>query len=298
MEIGLNLLGAEALFGGDVSCVPGLAAEADRRGIDLISTGDHLGFAADAHTQRVRENNFPFPLDHPWYEPISLLSAVAAVTERAQLGVSVLIATVRPAVLLAKQIATLDRLSRGRVTMGFGVGWQEAEYTSTGMPFDARFGRMEDTVRACRELWTHAPAQFTGRNFAFENFHSLPFPVQGRVPILFGLGPSPRNFDRIARVADGWSVNPTDLPGFTDSVALLRDRFTAYGRDPDTVRIQVSLTPVQRPDGSADLDATARSAQQFWRNGATAVVFRPTSFGRTADQLPELLDWMISLGHE
>ncbi|MFI1460739.1 TIGR03619 family F420-dependent LLM class oxidoreductase [Nocardia carnea] len=298
MEIGLNLLGAEALFGGDISGVPDLAAEADRRGIDLISTGDHLGFAADAHAQRVQENNFPFPLDHPWYEPISLLSAVAAVTERAQLGVSVLIATVRPAALLAKQIATLDRLSRGRVTMGFGVGWQEAEYAATGMPFDARFGRMEDTVRACRELWTRAPAQFTGRDFAFENFHSLPFPVQDRVPILFGLGPSPRNFDRIARVADGWSVNPTDLPGFTGSVALLRDRFAAHGRDPGTLRIQVSLTPVRRSDGSVDLGATARAAQQYRRNGATAVVFRPTAFGREADRLPELLDWMVGLGHD
>lgn len=128
MEIGLDLLGAEALFDDDISRVPEFAAEADRRGVDLISTGDHLGFDADAHAQRVQDNNLPFALDHRWYKPIALLSAVAAVTEHAQLGVSVLIATVRPAALLAKQIATLDHLAKGRVTMGFGVGWQEAEY--------------------------------------------------------------------------------------------------------------------------------------------------------------------------
>lgn len=298
MEIGLNLLGAEGLFDGDISRVPALAAEADRRGFDLISTGDHLGFDADAHAVRRRENAFPFPLEHPWYEPISLLSAVAAVTERAQLGVSVLIAPLRPPVLLAKQIATLDHLSKGRVTIGLGVGWQEAEYTATGMPFEGRFGRMEELVRACRELWTHAPAEFTGRDYSFENFHSLPFPVQDRVPVLFGLGPSPRNFDRIARVADGWTVNPTDLPQFADSVALLRDRFAAHDRDPGSLRVQVSITPVFDSAGNADLDATGRMVRKFQEFGATAVLFRPTSFSRDPGRLPELLDWMISLGND
>ena len=170
MEIGVNVLGLEALFDGKVRPVLDFAARADSAGIDLICTGDHLGFNADAHAQRVVEHNFLFPLDHPWYEPISFLSSIAAVTERARLGVSVLIATVRPAALLAKQVATLDSLSEGRAVMGFGVGWQEAEYTATNMPFDARFGRMEETVAACRELWTNAPATFKGRDFAFEKY--------------------------------------------------------------------------------------------------------------------------------
>ena len=89
-----------------------------------------------------------------------------------------LIATVRPVALLAKQIATLDQLSDGRTAIGIGVGWQEAEYTATNMPFDARFGRMEDTVAACRELWTNAPATFKGRDFSFENYHCLPLPIR------------------------------------------------------------------------------------------------------------------------
>lgn len=295
LAVGVNLLGAEAMFGGDIRRVLDFAAQADQSGIDLISTGDHLGFAATAHAQRVAEYDFLFPLEHPWYEPISLLSGIAAVTGRAQLGVSVLIATVRPAALLAKQIATLDALSQGRVTIGFGVGWQEAEYTATGMPFDARFGRMEETVSACRELWTQAPANFTGRNFSFENFHSRPFPVQDRVPVMLGFGPSGRNFDRIARVADGWTVNPADLPRFADSVALLRKTFAAHGRDPDTVRIQVSVAPVMDADGNVDLDATGRSARRLFQDGATVVVFRLAAFGLDANQLPGLLDWMTGL---
>ncbi|BAH35800.1 putative oxidoreductase [Rhodococcus erythropolis PR4] len=295
VEIGVNVLGLEALFDGKVRPVLDFAARADSAGIDLICTGGHLGFNADAHAQRVVEHNFLFPLDHPWYEPISFLSSIAAVTERARLGVSVLIATVRPAALLAKQVATLDSLSEGRTVMGFGVGWQEAEYTATNMPFDARFGRMEETVAACRELWTNAPATFKGRDFAFENYHSLPLPIQPRIPVLFGFGPSRRNFDRIARVADGWTVNPTDLGTFTDSVALLRNTFEAHQRDPESARVQVSAAPVRRDNGSVDLSATADKARDWFARGASVVVFRPAVFDCAAEELPELLDWMTSI---
>lgn len=295
MEIGINVLGLESLFEGKIRSVLGFTTLADSAGIDLICTGDHIGFNADAHAERVSEHNFLFPLDHPWYEPISLLSSIAAVTERARLGVSVLIATVRPPALLAKQVATLDALSDGRVTMGFGVGWQEAEYTATNMPFDARFGRMEETVEACRELWTKAPATFTGRDFSFENYHSLPLSTQDRVPVLFGFAPSQRNFDRIARVGDGWTVNPTDLPTFTDSVALLRNTFEAHGRDPQSARVQVSAAPVRRDNGIIDLAATGDNAHELYGRGASVVVFRPTVFDCTADELPDLLDWMISV---
>ncbi|GAB2632239.1 TIGR03619 family F420-dependent LLM class oxidoreductase [Prescottella soli] len=295
MQVGLNILGAENLYAGRIRPVLDMAAAADRAGVEMISTGDHIGFNAAAHAERVRTNNFPFPIDHDWYEPLSLLSAVAAVTERALLNVSVLIATVRPPVLLAKQIATLDRLSDGRAAIGMGVGWQEAEYTATNMPFDARFGRMEDTVRACRELWTKAPANFHGREFSFEDFHALPFPVQERVPVIFGFGPSRRNFDRIARVADGWTVNPADMQTFSDSVTLLRDIFETHGRDPGSAIVQVSVSPERRDDGTADLGATAEKTLAWHAAGATVAVFRPATFCTAGEEVPELIDWAVGL---
>jgi len=117
---------------------------------------------------------------------------------------------------------------------------------------------MEDTVRACRELWARAPARF----------------------------------------ADGWSVNPVDLPRFADSVALLRERFETHDRDPDSQRSQVSIAPVVRADGSIDLGATGRTARRYAQCGATVVVFRPSAFGLDADRLPALLDWMVGLSHD
>lgn len=295
MQVGLNILGAENLYAGRIRPVLDLAAAADRAGVDMISTGDHIGFNGSAHADRVRTNGFPFPIDHDWYEPLSLLSSVAAVTERALLNVSVLIATVRPPVLLAKQIATLDRLSDGRAAIGMGVGWQQAEYTATNMPFDARFGRMEDTVRACRELWTNAPANFQGREFSFEDFHARPLPVQNRVPVIFGFGPSRRNFDRIARVADGWTVNPADMQTFSDSVALLRATFEEHGRDPDSAIVQVSVAPERRDDGTVDLDATAEKTLSWHAAGATVAVFRPATFCTAGEEVPELIEWAVGL---
>ncbi|WP_305092971.1 TIGR03619 family F420-dependent LLM class oxidoreductase [Prescottella sp. R16] len=295
MQVGLNILGAERLYDGRIRPVLDLAAAADRAGIDMISTGDHLGFDASAHAERVREHGFPFPIDHDWYEPIALLSSVAAVTERVLLNVSVLIATLRPPLLLAKQIATLDRLSDGRAAIGMGVGWQEAEYTATGMPWDARFGRMEDTVRACRELWTSAPASFTGRDFAFDDFHSFPHPVRDRVPVIFGFAPSPRNFARIARVGDGWTVNPADMASFTDSVALLHRTFEEHDRDPHSAIVQVSVAPERRDDGTVDYAATAGRAHAWHQAGATVTVFRPATFCTAGEEVPQLIDWAVEL---
>jgi probable F420-dependent oxidoreductase len=295
MQVGLNILGAENLYAGRIHPVLDMAAAADRAGVDMISTGDHIGFVAAAHAERVRTHGFPFPLDHDWYEPISLLSSVAAVTEQVLLNVSVLIATVRPPVLLAKQIATLDRLSDGRVAIGMGVGWQEAEYTATNMPFDARFGRLEDTVRACRALWTEAPADFEGREYSFANFHSLPFPVQRRVPVIFGFGPSRRNFERIARVADGWTVNPADMQTFSDNVTLLREVFAEHGRDPLSPVVQVSVSPERRDDGTVDYAATADKALAWHAAGATVSVFRPAAFCTAGEEVPQLIEWAVGL---
>ena len=194
-------------------------------------------------------------------------------TERARLGVSVLIATVRPAALLAKQVATLDSLSEGRTVMGFGVGWQEAEYTATNMPFDARFGRMEETVAACRELWTNAPATFQGRDFAFENYHSLPLPIQPRIPVLFGFGPSRRNFDRIARVADGWTVNPTDLG--TTSPTVLHCCATR-SKPTNVTRSRRACKCLRRRFDATTGPSTSRQPQT--RPGTGSPAARPSSF--------------------
>lgn len=294
MQIGINILGAEELYDGDFAGVLDLAARADRAGIDLITTGDHLGFSASAHAGRVAFNGFPFDLEHPWLEPMTMLGAVAAVTTTARLGISVLVAPLRPALLLAKQAATLDVISGGRVSLGVGVGWQEDEYTAAGVPFDRRFGRLEEMVGACRALWSDGPATFTGRDYSFENFYSRPLPVQKRVPVIFGFAPSASNFDRVARVGDGWTVNPSDLEDLPDAVRRLRAAFEAHGRDPGTAEVQVSLGFARTKAGELDFERTEATIARVTEAGATAVMLRPTVYMRSADGIDDVLAWMAA----
>lgn len=296
MKIGLNFMGAERLFGGAVPPVLDLVARADQAGIDLISTCDHLGFDVDVHAERVRSHGFPYGIEQPWLEPLSFLSAAAAVTKRARLSVFVLVAPLRPALLLAKQLATLDVISGGRVTMCLGVGWQEAEYRASNMPFEGRFGYLEEMIQACRALWSAAPASFSGERIRFENFASLPHPVQGgRLPILLGFAPTDRNFERIARVGDGWAVNPVDLPTFAERTAALRRIVAAHGRDPDQLEIEVQFAPVRHADGSIDLDATDASARAWAEAGATTLTPLLIAWRQSAEGFDSLVDWAIGL---
>ncbi|ALG85075.1 TIGR03619 family F420-dependent LLM class oxidoreductase [Gordonia phthalatica] len=297
MRCGIDVFGAERFYDGAVRGVLDLAIRADRAGVDLLTTSDHLGFARQAHADRIRTHAFPFPLEQAWPEPMSLLSAVAAVTERIDLGAYVLVAPLRPAVLLAKQIATLDVLSAGRARIGMGVGWQEAEYEAAGIPFRGRFGRLEEMLAACRELWEAEAPSFTGSGFAFDDFHSLPRPVQDRVPAILGLGASQRNFDRIARVADGWAVTPADMPDLDASVKLLRQTFADHGRDPSDAEVQVLLPVSLRSDGDVDLDAMRAEAESAAAAGVDTVLLRPSSLPTDADGLDSLIAWLVDMTH-
>lgn len=299
MKVGLNIMGAEGIYGGDLSAVIAMTVRADAKGIDIISTCDHLGFEGGAHAERRATHGFPYPIEQPWYEPIAVLSAVAAVTKRARLSTFVLVATLRPALLLAKQLATLDVLSKGRVTIGLGVGWQRAEYEAAGMIFDGRFGMMEELVVACRQLWSHAPVSFKGAHIQFENFHSLPFPVQGaRLPVLLGLAPTDRNFERIAKVGDGWAVNPVEVDVFAERLAALRQAFAKQGRDPKAIEVDVQLVAVNDAKGAVDWPATRESAKRWSNAGTTMLTPVAVQFCRTPDDVERLIDWLVALKAE
>jgi probable F420-dependent oxidoreductase len=296
LKIGLNFMGAERLFDGEFAPVLELLTRSDQAGIDLISTCDHLGFDGAVHDERVRTHGFPYPIEQPWLEPLSFLSAAAAVTRRARLSVFVLVAPLRPALLLAKQLATLDVISGGRVTMCLGVGWQRQEYDAAGMPFEGRFGYLEEMVLACRALWSQAPASFAGERIRFENFTSLPHPVQrDKLPVLLGFAPTDRNFERIARVGDGWAVNPVDLPTFAERVSALRRIVARHGRDPAALEIEVQFAPVRNAGGGIDLEATEESAKAWAAAGATTLTPLLIAWRRSADGIDSLLDWAIGL---
>jgi alkanesulfonate monooxygenase SsuD/methylene tetrahydromethanopterin reductase-like flavin-dependent oxidoreductase (luciferase family) len=284
VKVGLNFMGAESLFGGTLGPVLETVAKADAIGVDLISTCDHLGFNAAVHAERRRTHGFPYGLEQPWIEPISFLSAVAAVTTRARLSCFVLVAPLRPPLLLAKQLATLDVLSGGRVTMCLGVGWQKAEFDANNIPFEGRFGYLEELVSACRALWGSAPASF---------------PVQGaKLPLLLGFAPTDRNFERIARVADGWAVNPAGIGEFAERTAALKRIVAAHGRDPDALEIEIQFAPPRKADGAIDYTASIAAAKTWAKAGATTISPLLISFCREAGEIDGFLNWVAILKGE
>jgi probable F420-dependent oxidoreductase len=272
VRIGVKLMRTQELCGGDPRGVLKVSRLCEELGVDEVLVSDHLAMSEAGHANRP---GFPYPLDYAgWYEPMGLLHAVAAVTERVILSSHVVIAPLRPALLLAKQIATLDAISGGRAALGLGAGWQAEEFEACNLPFEGRFGALCEQVEACRALWSQAPARYAGRTVSFEGMHALPHPPQGAgLPISFGVPATPRNFERIARLGVGYCPTWSAPETMAADIAAARRAYAAAGRSPQALRVtaEVALHPPSRSDGRADWDAVYRQAAAVAAAGADTV---------------------------
>lgn len=258
----------DRLYGHDFSRILDVARWVDACGIDQLDLAEHL-LMGDGKSYPFGE--YPAPLDEPWPEPVATLSAIAAVTANVRLGTGVLIAPLRPPALLAKQLATLDRLSGGRLDIGFAAGWQREEYESCGLPFEQRNARMDDTVRACQALWTRRRVSLKLPTVELDNVLAVPPPLQDPLPIWFGGSPTPATAKRIADFGCGWI--PLFLPEgeLAKGIGLIRDAFAERGRDPGELRVRHQLFPVFDDGGRLDLDATCESLPRLRELGVTMV---------------------------
>jgi probable F420-dependent oxidoreductase len=293
VRIGIGLFGLQQWFGGDFSGVLEVARLADAKGVDVVSLTDHV--VMEEHLVNYPYGKFPVGLDFPWYDPITMLSAIAGVTKRIRLSAGVLISPLRPAIVLAKQLATLDVMSRGRVEIGIGVGWQKAEYDAAGIPFKGRYQRMEEQIEVCRLLWGTAPANYHGESVSFEHIHAWPRPVQQRVPFWFGLAPSERNFARIAKYGDGWvpmEQNPDKLAGH---IKNLRAAFSAAGRDPSQAGVRSVPRAVSGADRKPNLDATLASIAAYEKAGVNVIEMGPMAWCSGPKDLDKFLDAIVAV---
>jgi probable F420-dependent oxidoreductase len=292
MKISLSLLRAETWFGGDFEPVLRLYELADAKGIDQVNFQEHL-VMADDFTNYPGPGRFPGDARTPFMDPVVMQSVVVARTRRLRVSTSVMLAPLRPAIVLAKELATLDLLSGGRLELGVGTGWQKAEYDAEGLPFEGRFGRMIETIEACRALWTQAPASHHGKHIQFDGVYCLPRPIQpGGIPVLFGIGPSERNLERIARFADGWAAPAMPLETIAAARETIFARMRALGRDTGGFRLRLYGRFI-RSDDAPDWEATRAHLARMAEAGASEVNFSPRVCCPGPDDYEAFLDKLL-----
>ncbi len=179
----------------------------------------------------------------PNYEMLTTLSWIAAHTKTIRLGTSVAVLPIRNAVTNARQLATLDVLSGGRLTVGVGFGWLREEAATLGMAWEDRFRRSEEHIALLRALWCGpgAEVEFHGRFHDVPPMDRRPQPIQRPIPILVG-GHSNAALDRAARLGDGWIAAPMSPVRLRERRDVLHAAAVRYGRDPTSLRIVASTT--------------------------------------------------------
>jgi probable F420-dependent oxidoreductase len=195
----------DAIVGGDAAALVDLAVALEDAGADQVVLSEHVVLAGRIEAHGPGGAPFPFPPDHHYPEPLVALATIAGATSRIGLATGILIAPLRPAIVLAKSVATLDVLSRGRFELGVGAGWHEAELRAAGIEPAQATQVLEDTVGACRTLWAGGASTFRSPTISFEDLHCRPTPTRGAAhPVWFAGPPRRTTFARIARLGDGW----------------------------------------------------------------------------------------------
>jgi probable F420-dependent oxidoreductase len=208
----------------------------------------------------------------PYLEPVALHGAFAAATTRVKLSNCILLAPLRPAVLLAKQLATIDVLSHGRLQPVFGTGWSRDEYASLNVDYDSRRRILRDNIAACRTLWDEQPATFHSETVSFEGLYSMPQPVQRRIPILLAAKANEHNAALVAEFFDGWETGPDDsksLEKLREGGSIYRKAFANAGRDPGAFVVKSHLFAQRAEHGDIDWDGTFAPVPDMLAAGVT-----------------------------
>jgi probable F420-dependent oxidoreductase len=272
-----------------------LACASDRAGIDRVVAADHIVFGERMEESRQRGGGVlnarkATVTDGPFLEPLTLLSVLAGLTSRIRLGTAVLLVPLRRPAVLAKQTATLDVLSGGRLDLGVGVGWQLDEYKATGVDFSRRGMILDHCLAVCQTLWTEPVASYRDSELAFERIHAMPKPLQpGGVPIWVGGRINPNTVRRLVRFGVGWIPWGECAADPGPGIAALRAALHASGRDPSSLQV-VGTLPVVDHGGTIDLPATMDGVPALIEAGITDFRYRrewPRDLGELETLLTE-----------
>ena len=267
-----------------------LVRRGEALGFTSVMIADHIVFPSVVTSKYPYTVSGVFPGQGDALEQLALMAFIAGKTERLRLVTSVMILPYRNPVATAKTLAIIDVLSRGRVTVGVGVGWLREEFEALGAAdFDRRGAVSDEYLRIFKALWTESPVSFAGEFYRFEDVRCLPEPVQKPHPPNWIGGHSKAALRRVARLGDGWHpvganpavpLTPADLRRDLDELYRLTE---AEGRDPSalTISYKAPLYDVSRPVAagadrrpfSGSPDQVAEDIATYERLGVSELIF-------------------------
>jgi probable F420-dependent oxidoreductase len=211
---------------------------AEAAGFESLWGGEHVVLPATIESRYpyTADGRIPATDETPIPDPLIWLAFAAAAAPTMRLGTCILIVPQRNPLVLAKELATLDQLSGGRVELGLGVGWMKEEYDAIGVPWERRGARNDEYVAAMRALWSGPRAEFHGAFVDFPPVTCSPRPVQDSIPILVG-GDSDAAIGRAVRLADGYFPGEGDPDRLGALIRRVRDAAERAGRDPASIEI-------------------------------------------------------------
>lgn len=239
----------------------------------MVQAGEAAGFESVIAVEHIvvpteYESRYPYSEtgrlpgapDMQWPDPLSWLTYVGALTTRMRLITGVLVLPQRNPLVLAKQVATIDHLTGGRLELGIGVGWFREEFEALDVPFDRRGARTDDYLKAMRALWDGDDVSYSGEFVSFDRVNCNPKPAQGRVPIIVG-GSSKPALRRAARFGDGFFPATGADVDVGEIVDALARETRAAGRDPAEIEVTTGCPDCLPGSGKDPLAAVAARAQ-------------------------------------
>jgi probable F420-dependent oxidoreductase len=266
----IGLVYPQTEYGNDPLAIRDYAQAAEGLGFSHILAYDHI---LGANPDRPGGWQGPYTYRHPFQEPLVLFSYMAAITQRIEFTTGVIILPQRQTAIFAKQAATLDVLSGGRLRVGIGLGWNAVEYTALGEDFHTRGKRIEEQVEVLRLLWTQPLLTYKGRWHDIPDAGLNPLPVQQPIPLWFG-GQSEPAMERAAHLGDGW------MPQYRSAADALPalDRLARYRQEAGRSLTPFGVEP-RFSYGDGDPDAWLSTLQAWGTAGATHISFNTMGHG-------------------
>ena len=268
--------------------------------IDLATRCEDLGFDSVWASEHVFNVSYVYDRigDKPYYEPLTVLTYVAAKTSTIGLGTSVLVLPYHNPIRLAKVAATLDVLSGGRVMLGVGVGVIEEELEAMGSPFAERGAITDETIAIMKELWTNEDPSYLGKYHSFSGMKFTPKPVQKpHIPIIIG-GTSKAAIRRAARSGAAWHPTALSPEVLAQGMEYLKEQAVTAGRDPSEVEVSVSAAigsthNHNRYSLGEDPEEVLERAQKYQEMGVGRLVVSPNT--RDQSQLRPIMEMIAEV---